>query len=261
MMPKWANTPTKSALVKSVGLHLTIAAVLLISVVVSPPPLPELPSNQPVIKATFIDAQAIYEKQQAEQKAQQLAQAKKAEERRKEKARQEKIAREKAAADAKRKADAEAAKQRKLEQIAKQQELDKKRKLEEQKAEQERQRKEAQRQAELERQKQEQLAQEQAAQRQRRQQQVLTEVERYQALIKQTIMRYLIEDSDFAGKQCRLNIRLATTGLVTKVTVMSGDGALCRAAQAAVLRPDKLPVSAEADVYEELKNINLTVEL
>ncbi len=52
-------SPEQIGLFKSIGLHLFIAALLLISVSFSPDPLPSLPSNAPVIEATFIDAQAI----------------------------------------------------------------------------------------------------------------------------------------------------------------------------------------------------------
>ena len=52
-------TPEQLGLYKSLGLHAIIAAVLLISVSFSPEPLPNAPSNAPVIEATFIDAQAI----------------------------------------------------------------------------------------------------------------------------------------------------------------------------------------------------------
>ena len=58
---KQANSisPEQVGLYKSIGLHLFIAALLLISVSFSPDPLPSMPSNAPVIEATFIDAQAI----------------------------------------------------------------------------------------------------------------------------------------------------------------------------------------------------------
>lgn len=108
---------------------------------------------------------------------------------------------------------------------------------------------------------QEQLAQEQAAQQQRRRAQVLTEVERYTALIQQTIKRNLYNDDSFKGKVCRLNIKLATTGFVTSIRILGGHDALCRAAESAVRRAEELPVSDAADVYEQLKDINLKVEL
>jgi colicin import membrane protein len=90
---------------------------------------------------------------------------------------------------------------------------------------------------------------------------VLSEVDKYRARITQTIKRYLIDDGSFGDKTCRLNIRLASTGLVTKVTILQGHEPLCRASRSAVLRPDSLPISDDLDVYEQLKDITLTVKL
>ncbi|MEP1551832.1 MAG: cell envelope integrity protein TolA [Paraglaciecola sp.] len=106
----------------------------------------------------------------------------------------------------------------------------------------------------------EQLQAEQAARQQRRNKQVLSEVQKYQALIKQTIERNLIVDDAMKGKSCRLNIRLASNGLVIQVTELGGNAILCRAAKAAVYKSDTLPVSKEADVNQQLRDINLTVE-
>ena len=86
------------------------------------------------------------------------------------------------------------------------------------------------------------------------------ELQKYTALIKQKIQQYLIVDQAMKGKSCRLNIKLASNGLVTKVNVLQGDQILCRAAQNAVYKAETLPVSSEPDVLEQLKDINLTVE-
>ncbi|QJR82712.1 cell envelope integrity protein TolA [Alteromonas pelagimontana] len=261
-----------AAIYKSVGVHLLIAAVLLISVSFSHDPLPAPATNAPVIKATFIDAQAIADQKRAkeqaeaqarakEQEAERQRQAKQAAERQRQKEAAAKQAAQKRAQEKRQAEEAEKQRQLELKELAAQQAKERKEKEAQERAAAEKRRKEAQEKAEMERIMQEQLAAEQAAQQQRRAKQVMSEVERYQALIQQTIMRYLIEDSNFDGKRCRLNIRLATTGLVTKVSVVDGDPALCRAAQSAVLRPDRMPMSEAPDVYAELKNINLTVEL
>ena len=137
------------------------------------------------------------------------------------------------------------------------------------KAEEERKRKEAEakRKAEEARQKaaaeklmQEQLAQEAAARAKVRQQQVLSEVDKYTALIRQRIQQNLLLDRSYAGKECRLNIKLAFNGLVTSVNSLGGDRQVCEAALRAVRRAETLPVPKARDVYEELKNINLTVQ-
>lgn len=258
-------TPEQLGLYKSLGLHAIIAALLLISVSFSPEPLPNAPSNAPVIEATFIDAQAIADQKKAQAQAEAQARAQEREKQRKaqaaaEKKRQQQLAakraREKREAEA-----AEAKRQKDLERLAAQKEQERKEREAKAKAEAERKKKEAAERAEMERIMQEQIAQEQAAQRERRRKQVLTEVERYTALIQQTIKRNLYSDDSYNGKTCRLNIRLATTGFVTSIRVLGGNDALCRAAESAVRRAEKLPVSDAPDVYEQLKDITLKVEL
>ena len=102
---------------------------------------------------------------------------------------------------------------------------------------------------------------ERAAQAQRRRKQVMSEVDRYRALITSKVQSFLYADDSFKGKECRLNIRLATSGYVTQVKRLGGDDALCRAAEAAVRRPDKLPMSDDPAVYEQIRDINITVRL
>lgn len=254
-------TPMKLAMYKSIALHVVVAILLLISVSFNADPLLPMPSDAPVIQATFIDAQAIADKKRAQEQAE--AQARAAEQERKRKA-DEKRRQEAAAAkraDEKRKA-AEAEKQRKkLEQIAAQKEKERKEREAQEKADAERKKQEAQEKAEMERIMQEQLKAEQAAQRERRRQQVMTEVERYTALIQQTIIRNLYDDDSYDGKECRLNMKLATTGFVTDVRVLKGFPALCQAAETAIRKAEKMPMSDAPDVYEQLKNINITVRL
>lgn len=256
-------TPEQRALSQSIGVHVLVLLVLVFSVNFDAAEMPEVSTSQPlpVIKATFIDAQAIADKQKAEA----AAAAAEAEKKRKERAAAERRKRAAEVKRAKEKARQEAEKKRKKEQelkrLAAQKAKERKEREAKAKADAERKKREAAEQAEAERQMQEQLAAEQQALQQKRNKFVLSEQERYTALIRQTIMRYLIEDDSFEGKTCRLNIRLATTGLVTKVTRLSGDSALCRAAESAVRRPDKLPMSSELDVYEKLKDITIRVEL
>ena len=258
-------TPEQLGLYKSLGLHAIIAAVLLISVSFSPEPLPNAPTNAPVIEATFIDAQAIADQKKAQAQAEAQARAEEREKQRKaqaaaEKKRQQQLAAKRAREKREAKA-AEAKRQKELERLAAQKEQARKEREAKAKAEAERKKKEAAERAEMERIMQEQLAQEQAAQQERRRKQVLTEVERYTALIQQTIKRNLYSDDSYKGKTCRLNIRLATTGFVTSIRVLGGNDALCRAAESAVRRAEKLPVSDAPDVYEQLKDITLKVEL
>jgi colicin import membrane protein len=254
-------TEQRKSILKSIGLHTLIAVVLGLSVIVGDVAMPEISQPDVVIQATFIDAQKIHDQKQSE-----LAKAQ---------AKQREIERQR---DAKRKADAVKARKQKetkernrireLDRKAKQAAEDKKRQAEKQQAEleskqkaQQKQLAEQREQQELDRLMQEQIEAEQVAQAKRRNQQVLSEVDKYRARITQTIKRYLIDDGSFGDKTCRLNIRLASTGLVTKVTILQGHEPLCRASRSAVLRPDSLPISDDLDVYEQLKDITLTVKL
>ncbi len=255
----------RKSLLQSLGLHFAIALVLMLSVVIGHQAIPQPMAPQAVIQATFIDAQAIYDKQQAALAAAQ-EQERQAEQRRQAELRRKEAARKKAAQEkAKKEREAkERAKQRELERKAqeaaerkRQQEAEAQRKAEEQaKRDAERREQEA-----LDRLMEQQMEAERAAQARRRSQQVLSEVEQYRALIYQTIQQYIYEDDSFTGKQCILNIRMASTGLVTQVTVIEGDPALCRASRSAALRPDRLPMSDNLDVYEQFKDFNLRVTL
>ena len=122
----------------------------------------------------------------------------------------------------------------------------------------ERKKQEAREKAEQEKMLEDQLQAEQAVRQQRRNKQVLTEVDKYMALINQKINSNWFVDDSMIGKSCRLNIRLASNGFVTQVTELNGDPVLCRAAKAAVYRAETLPISKEEDVNEKLRNINLT---
>lgn len=182
-----------------------------------------------------------------------------------------------AAAEAKQQQEAEAAKAKAAEQqrIAKEQERKKaeeaakaaeaKRKAEQEalakaQAERERKAREDRERAEQERMLQEQLSAEAEARRRARSQQAVTEVQRYTAMISDAIDRNLIKDeSTMRGRTCRVNIRLATNGFVTSVNVISGERVVCDAAVRAVNRAGTLPMSQDPDVYNQLKDITLTV--
>lgn len=182
-----------------------------------------------------------------------------------------------AAAEAKKQQEQEATKAREAEQarIAREQERKKaedaakaaeaKRKAEQEalakaQAERERQQREARQRAEQERAMQEQMAQEAAARQAARSRQAATEVERYTALIRGAIEQNLLLDEAMRGRSCVVNIRLATNGFVTSVSVVNGDRIVCDAAVRAVNRAGTLPVSSDPEVYNKLKDINLTVE-
>lgn len=279
-----------AAILKSVFLHLVVGGLLVSSMhFVSKPKPKVIEVSLPVINAVSVD-KAVVEKQlqNIRDKKEAIKRAER-EKVQKEKRRVE-AAKRKQRAEAKRKAEEkrkkeEAAKRAKAEKLRKKKEKEAARKKEQERKKKEAQQKKAaekkkrdreekrrkeqearkKREAE-ERKQQEKLLQEQlqaeqaARQNRKRQKQVLTEVQKYEALIKQTIQRNLIVDDSMRGKSCRLNIKLASNGLVLSVKVLQGDTYLCRAAESAVLKATTLPMSSEPDVYEKMKNINLTVE-
>ncbi|TMP08956.1 cell envelope integrity protein TolA [Pseudoalteromonas sp. S3178] len=192
------------------------------------------------------------EKAQAEaeaKKARAIEQKERAKAKQAEKQKQEAETAAKAAAD-KRKAEEEALK--KAEAERKKREAEAKERAKE--AERKRQ------QAMQEQMLQEQLAKEQAARSKIRQQQVVSEVDKYRALIMARIQQNLLIDEKMKNQQCRVNIRLGFNGLVTQVKSLGGDKLVCEAALRAVRMADTLPVSKDKDVFEQLKNINLTIK-
>jgi colicin import membrane protein len=92
-----------------------------------------------------------------------------------------------------------------------------------------------------------------------RNKQVLSEVDKYKAMIIATIQRNLVVDESMRGKSCRVFIRLASDGFVTTSQTLDGDQVVCRAAKASINKAGRLPVSPEPAVYQQLKEINLTV--
>jgi colicin import membrane protein len=127
-------------------------------------------------------------------------------------------------------------------------------------AEEKRKAQEAKERAAQERLLEEQLQQEMAKRQQARHQQMMTEIQRYTALITQTIQRNLITDrSTMAGKSCKLTISLAPSGFVTNVVQGKGDRIVCDAAQKAIYKAGTLPVSKDPEVFKEMRTISLTV--
>ena len=161
----------------------------------------------------------------------------------------EKKTAEKAAADAKAKRIKEEAAAKKAEELRKKKEAERKRK------EQEAREREMQEQMMAK-----ELAAEAAQRQKARSKQVLSEIDRFTALITQTIQRNLITDRDtMEGKSCKLTISLAPSGFVTNVVPGVGDRSVCSAAKTAIYKAGTLPVSKDPQVFKEMSTISLTV--
>ncbi len=92
------------------------------------------------------------------------------------------------------------------------------------------------------------------------QRRVLSEIEKYTALIISAIQRHWNVDESMKGKQCVLQIKLAPSGVVFDVKALSGDRIVCKSAQDAIYKANVLPVSKDPAVYAKMKEINLTVQ-
>ena len=127
-------------------------------------------------------------------------------------------------------------------------------------AERKRQEEAAAEQAILDKQLAEQMAAEMATRNKARQQQMMSEVQRYAALITSVINQNMINDrSTMEGKSCKLLISLAPSGFVTQARVIDGSAVVCEAAKRAVYKAGTLPVSKDPEVFNEMRNIDVTV--
>ncbi|GGD75772.1 cell envelope integrity protein TolA [Lacimicrobium alkaliphilum] len=279
----------KPAIAWSAVLHLVMGGMLMLSVDFSSTPEVVQPQMN-VVQAVAVDSAVIerqFEKieQQKEAERKRLAdierQAREAEQKRRDAQRraeeekkrkvQEEQRKAQAAAKAKEKQRQEREKAKRLEQErqkkAKEEAERKAREAEERRKKQEaaareaeRKRKEEQARAEQERRMQEQLQIEQAARQKQRQRQILSETDKYRALIMQSIQRNWIVDDSMSGKSCRLNISVASNGFVKTVKILEGDPRTCKSAETAVYKTATLPMPKDPDVLQQFLNFNLTVK-
>jgi len=106
----------------------------------------------------------------------------------------------------------------------------------------------------------EQMAAEMATRNKARKQQMMSEIQRFAALITSVIDQNMINDrSTMEGKSCKLLISLAPSGFVTQARVVSGDAVVCAAAKRAVYKAGTLPVSKDPEVFKEMRNIDVIV--
>lgn len=106
----------------------------------------------------------------------------------------------------------------------------------------------------------EQMAAEMATRNKARKQQMMSEIQRYAALITNVIDQNMINDrSTMEGKSCKLMISLAPSGFVTQVRLVGGDAVVCEAAKRAVYKAGTLPVSNDPEVFNEMRNIDVIV--
>jgi len=106
----------------------------------------------------------------------------------------------------------------------------------------------------------EQMAAEMATRNKARQQQMMSEIQRFAALITNVIDQRMIKDrSTMEGKSCKLTISLAPSGNVQFVTNGKGDRVVCDAAKKAIYKAGILPVSQDPEVFKEMSKIDVLV--
>lgn len=199
-------------------------------------------------------------KQEQEKKQAEIAEKKAVEEKKKqaiEKEKQQKLAAEKKKKEEEQKKQQEIEKKKK-EQAAKEKAAKEKaarEKAEKAKAEKEKREREA-----AEEMLAEQLEEEANARRAAKAGQILTEKQRYLAMIVAKIQQNWFVDDTMRGKECRVNIRLASNGFVTASTIIGGDRALCDSAMRAIQKAGNFPMSPDPDVYDALKDITTILQ-
>lgn len=99
-----------------------------------------------------------------------------------------------------------------------------------------------------------------AAQSAAQQAEALREIERYKAMVRQSVMRYWIVQQGLAKQDAtKLFVRVAPTGTVLDVKVLesSGNEALDRSAVAAVYKASPLPVPQDPDLFRSFRELRL----
>ncbi len=180
----------------------------------------------------------------------------------KEKEQQEKLKKEeekkKAAAEKKQKE--ELAKKKKEEELKKKKAEEAKKKAEQlkkKKAEEKRRQQELDKAAE-EAMLQDELADEaEEARRAARQGQLLTEKQRYVAMIVERVRQSWFTDDTMNGKECIIELKLASNGFVTSLNVVGGDSAVCNAAVNAINRVGRFPMPEDPDLNAEFRELRL----
>ncbi len=92
--------------------------------------------------------------------------------------------------------------------------------------------------------------------------QIQAEIDKYKALIIQTISQHWIIPSDIAKNiSCQLIVNVAPGGEILSVDLArsSGNSILDRSARSAVLKSSPLPVPRNAEIFDNFRQLMLTV--
>ena len=95
------------------------------------------------------------------------------------------------------------------------------------------------------------------ARRAARQGQLLTEKQRYVAMIVERVRQSWFTDDTMNGKECVISLRLASNGFVTNLTVEGGDAGVCNAAVNAINRVGRFPMPEDPDLNDQFRELKL----
>jgi len=190
------------------------------------------------------EADIALRKKKEEDKKKELEKKKAEEKAKQEKKKKEELAKKKKEEELKKKKEDEL-KKKKAEELKKKQAEDKKR------------------QQELERQAEQQLMQDELAEeadearRAARQGQLLTEKQRYVAMIVERVRQSWFTDDTMNGKECVISLSLASNGFVINMKVEGGDTGVCNAAVNAINRVGRFPMPDDPDLNAEFRQLRL----
>lgn len=95
------------------------------------------------------------------------------------------------------------------------------------------------------------------ARRAARQGQLLTEKQRYVAMIVERVRQSWFTDDTMNGKECIIELKLASNGFVTSLSIVGGDAGVCSAAENAINRVGRFPMPEDPDLNQEFRELKL----
>jgi len=88
----------------------------------------------------------------------------------------------------------------------------------------------------------------------------LSEIAKYEVLIRGKISRNWKVDPTMSGSSCTLAIKLAPDGLVISAEMSSGDKRLCDSARRAALAARTLPIPSDPEIAPQFRDFDITLE-
>jgi colicin import membrane protein len=90
-----------------------------------------------------------------------------------------------------------------------------------------------------------------------RQGQLLTEKQRYVAMIVERVRQSWFTDDTMNGKECIIELKLASNGFVTSLNIVGGDPGVCSAAENAINRVGRFPMPEDPELNQQFRELKL----